>query len=553
MSELNEKIKLVENPDDIKSEQSQPVKMPMLVLRGLVLYPQMVLHFDVGREKSILALNSVMSTDRRIFLVAQKNIRDDEPKADSIYKVGVVAEVRQIIKSQGGTWRVLVEGVYRAKVTEVLTEEPYFEGTVLPFPLKTGRSLKSALCDALMRTVKDLFEEYCFLIPRMPKELVINALVSEDPIHLAEYIAGNMQMEVEDKQTILSQSDPLKRLEILARILEEENDILSLEADIQEKVKGQVDKNQREYYLREQMKAISSELGEDELQDEVDDYLSRIGKLKLDEETTEKLTKEADRLARLPGNSNEAGVIRGYLDTVLDLPWNKRTTDKIDIKKAQALLDKEHYGLKKVKERILELLSVRKLAPDIKGQIICLVGPPGVGKTSIARSIAKSMGRKYVRISLGGVRDESDVRGHRKTYIGAMPGRIMAAMKLAGSSNPLMLLDEVDKLGNDYRGDPSAALLEVLDSEQNHAFRDHYIEVPFDLSDVLFIATANTLSTIPGPLRDRMEVIELTSYTREEKFQIAKHHLLPKQMKRHGLTASKARVADDALYALIDN
>lgn len=553
MSELNEKIKLVENPDDIKSEQSQPAKMPMLVLRGLVLYPQMVLHFDVGREKSILALNSVMSTDRRIFLVAQKNIRDDEPKADSIYKVGVVAEVRQIIKSQGGTWRVLVEGVYRAKVTEVLTEEPYFEGTVLPFPLKTGRNLKSALCDALMRTVKDLFEEYCFLIPRMPKELVINALVSEDPIHLAEYIAGNMQMEVEDKQTILSQSDPLKRLEILARILEEENDILSLEADIQEKVKGQVDKNQREYYLREQMKAISSELGEDELQDEVDNYLSRIGKLKLDEETTEKLTKEADRLARLPGNSNEAGVIRGYLDTVLDLPWNKRTTDKIDIKKAQALLDKEHYGLKKVKERILELLSVRKLAPDIKGQIICLVGPPGVGKTSIARSIAKSMGRKYVRISLGGVRDESDVRGHRKTYIGAMPGRIMAAMKLAGSSNPLMLLDEVDKLGSDYRGDPSAALLEVLDSEQNHAFRDHYIEVPFDLSDVLFIATANTLSTIPGPLRDRMEVIELTSYTREEKFQIAKHHLLPKQMKRHGLTASKARVADDALYALIDN
>ena len=271
-----------------------------------------------------------------------------------------------------------------------------------------------------------------------------------------------MQMEVEDKQTILSQSDPLKRLEILARILEEENDILSLEADIQEKVKGQVDKNQREYYLREQMKAISSELGEDELQDEVDDYLSRIGKLKLDEETTEKLTKEADRLARLPGNSNEAGVIRGYLDTVLDLPWNKRTTDKIDIKKAQALLDKEHYGLKKVKERILELLSVRKLAPDIKGQIICLVGPPGVGKTSIARSIAKSMGRKYVRISLGGVRDESDVRGHRKTYIGAMPGRIMAAMKLAGSSNPLMLLDEVDKLGNDYRGDPSAALLKCL-------------------------------------------------------------------------------------------
>lgn len=551
MSESNNRLK-AENTTLDRPKPPEPVKMPMLVLRGLVLFPEMVLHFDVGREKSLLALNQVMSASRQIFLVAQKDLRDDEPKADAIYKIGVVAQVKQIIKSQSGTWRVLVEGLYRAKMQEIVSETPYFEAIVTPFPLKPMRK-KTAMCDALMRTVKDLFEEYCYLTPRMPKELVVNALVSDDPIHLAEYIAGNMQMETSDKQTILSQSDPLKRLELLAHLLEAENDILSLEQDIQEKVRGQIDKNQREYYLREQMKAISGELGEEDPQEESNDYYDKIDKLKLEKETAEKLCKEVDRLGKLPYNSNEAGVIRGYLDTVLELPWNKRTTDKIDIKKAQALLDKEHFGLKKVKERILELLSVRKLAPDVKGQIICLVGPPGVGKTSIANSIAKSMGRKYVRISLGGVRDESDIRGHRKTYIGSMPGRIMTAMKQAGSANPLMLLDEVDKLGNDFRGDPSSALLEVLDSEQNHAFRDHYIEVPFDLSDVLFIATANNLDTIPGPLRDRMEIISLTSYTREEKLHIAKEHLLAKQLKRHGLTASKAKIAEDALYALIDN
>lgn len=543
----DQKTEILNIPD-----ATEPAKMPVLVLRGLVLFPEMVLHFDVGREKSLMALNEVMSASRQIFMVSQKDLNEEEPKANSIYKVGVVAQVKQIIKSQSGTWRVLVEGMYRAKLQEVVSETPYFEAVVVPFPLKELRK-KTSMCDAMMRTVKNLFEEYCYLTPRMPKELVTNALVSNDPVHLGEYIAGNMQIDPADKQTILSQSDPLKRLEILASMLESENDILALEQDIQEKVRGQIDKNQREYYLREQMKAISGELGEEDPQEETFDYYNQIEKLKLDKEITEKLCKEVDRLGKLPYNSNEAGVIRGYLDTVLELPWNKKTIDKIDIKKAQTLLDKEHFGLKKVKARILELLAVRKLAPEIKGQIICLVGPPGVGKTSIANSIAKSMGRKYVRISLGGVRDESDIRGHRKTYIGSMPGRIMAAMKLAGASNPLMLLDEVDKLGNDFRGDPSAALLEVLDSEQNHAFRDHYLEISFDLSDVLFIATANTLDTIPSPLRDRMEIITLTSYTREEKFHIAKEHLLSKQMKRHGLTASKAKVADDALYALIDN
>lgn len=548
MSEVQDKV--VPKKPEVTQEQA---KMPMLVLRGLVLFPQMVLHFDVGRDKSILALNQVMSEDRKIFLVAQKDIRDDEPKASALYKVGVVAQVKQIIKSQSGTWRVLVEGRYRAKLLEVTSESPYFEGLVADYPLKKTRSLKSAMCDALMRTVKDLFQEYCYLTPRMPRELVVSALVSEDPIHLAEYIAGNIQMEVEDKQTILSQSNPLKRLEILAGILESENEILSLESDIQDKVKSQIDKNQREYYLREQMKAISGELGEDDSQKENEEYSKKINKLKLEEETTKKLLKEVDKLEKLPTNSNEASVIRNYLDTVLELPWSKKTVDKINITKAKTLLDKEHYGLEKVKDRILELFAVRKLAPDMKGQIICFVGPPGVGKTSIARSIAKSLGRKYVRLSLGGVRDESDIRGHRKTYIGSMPGRIINAMKLAGSKNPLMLLDEVDKLGSDFRGDPSAALLEVLDSEQNHAFRDHYIEVPFDLSEVLFIATANTLDTIPGPLLDRMEIISLSSYTREEKFHIAKSHLLPKQLRRHGLTASKAKVTDEAIYALIDN
>ena len=404
-----------------------------------------------------------------------------------------------------------------------------------------------------MRTVKDLFEEYCSLSPKMPKDMVINALISEDPHYVAEYIAANIPLRIEEKQEILIATSPVKRLELLASYLESENDILSLEKDIYDRVKESIDKNQREYYLREQMRVIQEELGEsDNPVDEAQQYFEKIDQLALPDEAREKLYKEADRLMKLPSNSHEGGVIRGYLDTCLELPWNKSTKDKIDLQKAEKLLDKEHYGLQRVKERILEVLATRALAPDIKGQIICLVGPPGVGKTSIARSIAKAMGRKYVRISLGGVRDESDIRGHRKTYIGAMPGRIINAIKLAGSNNPLMLLDEVDKMGNDFRGDPSSAMLEVLDSEQNFAFRDHYIEIPFDLSEVFFIATANDLSTIPAPLLDRMDVIELPSYTREEKFQIAKRHLLAKQMKKHGLTAKTFRLADDAIYGLID-
>lgn len=530
-----------------------PIPMPVLALRGLVLFPKMVLNFDVGREKSIRALDAAMDRSRRIFLVAQHSVGENDPTPEDLYPIGVVAEVKQVVKVQGDNVRVLVEGLYRAKAEDYLTTEPFFSATVTELPLRSTKTTSADLFTAMMRTVKELFEEYCFLTTKLPRDFLVNAMVAEDPIYLAEYIAGNIPVKVPQKQSILAESSPIKRLQLLATMLESENAILGLEREIYDRVREQIDKNQREYYLREQMKAISQELGDDESeQNETQEYLEKIAAAGLAGEVKEKLTTEAHRLMKMPYNSHEAGVIRTYLDTCLELPWNKSSVDKIDIVKAQKLLDKEHYGLEKVKERILELLAVRKLAPDIKGQIVCLVGPPGVGKTSIAKSIAKSMGREYVRISLGGVRDESDIRGHRKTYIGAMPGRIINAIKLAGTNNPLMLLDEVDKLGSDYKGDPSSALLEVLDSEQNVAFRDHFIELPFDLSGVLFLATANTLDTIPAPLLDRMEVINLSSYTREEKFHIAKNHLLQKQIKRHGLDSKTVKITDDTLYALID-
>ncbi len=530
-----------------------PQKIPLLALRGLVLFPNMVLHFDVGRQKSMLALNDVMNKNRKILLVAQKDVRDDEPTAKQLYNVGVVAEVRQIVKSTGNSLRVLVEGLYRARVLNIYQEEPFFKAEIDELPMARPRILRSAMTDALMRTVKDLFEEYCYLSPKMPQDMVSNVLMSDDPIYIAEYIAGNIALQVPEKQKILELNSPMRRLEYLAHLLESENEILSLEQDIHDQVREQIDKNQREYYLREQMRIISAELGDsDNPLEEIEKYTDAIIKLGLPDADRQTLIKEAERLGKMPSNSHEAGVVRGYLDTVLALPWNKYTKDKIDIAKARKLLDKEHYGMKRVKERVLEILAVRKLAPDLKGQIICLVGPPGVGKTSIARSIAQTMNRSYARMSLGGVRDESDIRGHRKTYIGAMPGRIINAIKQAGSANPLLLLDEIDKLGSDFRGDPSSALLEVLDSEQNFAFRDHFIEIPFDLSNVLFIATANDLGGIPGPLADRMEIIELSSYTREEKFQIAKRHLLPKQLERNGLKASMLKISDSALYGIID-
>jgi ATP-dependent Lon protease len=536
-----------------KKKEPLQLKVPMLVLRGLVLYPKMVLHFDVGRAKSIMALNEAMSRKQLIYLVAQRDSSNDSPKADQLYRVGVVAQIKQILKTQSEAVRVLVEGKFRARTIEVAETSPFYQAIVQEYPLKAFRGKPSMMASALMRTVKDQFDEYVSLSPRMPRELVMSVMNTEDPVFLVEFIAGNIPIRDELKQAILEESSVTKRLELMASILESENDILSVEHDIYEKVRDQVDRNQREYYLREQMKAISAELGDGEdTTDEVSEYHETIKKLEMDGEYKEKLHKEADRLLKMSGSSQEAAVIRGYLDNVLEMPWNQRTKDKIDIVKAQKQLDKDHYGLTKVKERILEVMAVRKLAPDIKGQIICLDGPPGVGKTSIAKSIAKAMGRNYARISLGGVRDESDIRGHRKTYVGSMPGRIVNGLKQAKSRNPVLLLDEIDKLGNDFRGDPASALLEVLDSEQNNAFRDHYIEIPFDLSEVLFIATANDLNTVPRPLLDRMEVISITSYTREEKFQIARRHLLPKQMKRHGLNGKTMKIADDAIYGLID-
>jgi ATP-dependent Lon protease len=513
----------------------------------------MVLHFDIGRDKSARALNDAAENGRKVFLTAQSEVSDDNPSADGLYQIGVVAEIKQIIRVQQGGFRVMVEGLHRAKIISIEQEEPYFIAQVRSLPTRRLTSSSGDLVSALIRTVKNLFEQYSELSPKMPKELMMGVMVSDDPLALSEYVAGNMPLPVEEKQEILAESSVLRRLEILAEILENEIQILGLERDIYEKVKGQINKNQREYYLREQMRVISEELGEDESPEtEISEYLQKIEALKLEPEAHEKLVKEANRLAKLPYNSHESGVVRGYLDTCLELPWNTVTTVRSDIKEAGRVLERDHYGMKKVKERILESIAVRTLSPEMKGQILCLIGPPGVGKTSVAKSIAKATGRNYVRLSLGGVRDESDIRGHRKTYIGSMPGRIIDAIRRAKSKNPLVLLDEVDKLGEGIHGDPSAALLEVLDSEQNHAFRDHYIELPFDLSQVLFIATANNADTIPAPLSDRMEVIDLPSYTREEKFNIAKKHLIPKQRKRHGLTGAQVRMEDEAIYALVD-
>ncbi len=528
--------------------------LPLMAMRGLVLFPKMILHFDVGREKSIRAVNKAMGADRKIYLVAQKDLSVENPEISDLYTVGVVAKIRQVIKSSDNMIRVLVEGLYRAKVCDVIQNEPYISVICDECAQKEPKVKNSLMTQALMRSVKSLFDEYCMLMPKMPKDIITTAMTAEDPDYLVEYIICNIPIDHRQKQLVLEEMDLLKRMELTAQILEKENSLLDLERDIYERVKESMDKNQKEYYLREQMRAISQELGEEEnVQDEASNYKEQILALKLEPETEDKLIKEASRLAKMPSNSQESAVIRTYLDTVLELPWNKKTKDRVDLKRAEKILERDHYGLKEVKKRILEFLAVRKLAPDVKGQIICLYGPPGVGKTSIAHSIAEALGKKYVRVSLGGVRDESDIRGHRKTYIGAMPGRIINAMRQAQSANPLILLDEIDKMSNDFRGDPSSAMLEVLDSEQNHAFRDHYIEVPFDLSDVMFITTANSLDTIPAPLRDRMEIITLSSYTREEKFQIAKRHLVPKQLKKHGLSANGLRISDDAIYAIIDS
>lgn len=526
--------------------------IPAISLRGLVVFPSMVLHFDVGRERSVNALKAAADGSGRIFLVAQKDAAVTDPELSDMYEVGVIAEVRQLLTTPDGSTRVLVEGLTRAKRVKQTAGKDYLEFEVKELPQRSA-AVSDSTAAAALRTLKNVFAEYSQVSPRMPRELFEGIMSEEDLGELFEKVVFNVVLKVEDKQALLEANGILRRVKMLIAMLESEIEIIETEIDIQEQVKEQVDKNQREYYLREQLRAIYKQLGEgDNPQEEADGYIEKIKALNLSDEITEKLVGEAQKLVKMSYSSQEAGVIRGYLDTVLELPWNIKTKDKLDIDKVQKQLDKDHYGLKKVKERITEIISVRAMAPDVKGQIICLYGPPGVGKTSIGKSIAAALGRNYARISLGGVHDEAEIRGHRKTYIGAMPGRIAAALKQAKSMNPVLLLDEIDKMGSDYKGDPASAMLEVLDSEQNTTFTDHFLEIPLDLSDVLFITTANSLDTIPAPLLDRMEIIELSSYTREEKFNIAKKHLLPKQLKKHGEKPANVKITDKALYSVID-
>ena len=532
-------------------ETKELTAMPALALRGLTIFPNMLLHFDVGRASSIQALDEAMTSGQPIFLVAQRDLSVENPQRGDLYDIGTISNVRQILRLPGDNVRVMVEGTARGRLIQLTQTSPYLQASVEEIvPDVPVRS--SARTEALMRRTYELFETYIELAPKMTPEILLSVLASEDPGYIADYIAQNLPMRTGDKQVILEELRPVRRLERLYQTLRREVEILELEHDMQSKVRDQLTSSQRDYFLREQLKVIQRELGEDGREDgEIPEYRRRIAQAKLPDEVTEKLLKEVSRLEKQPFGSAEATVIRNYLDTVLELPWGKRTKDRVDVAAARKVLDADHYGIQKVKERILEFLAVKQLAPDLKGQIICLVGPPGVGKTSVAMSMARALHRKLARISLGGVHDEAEIRGHRKTYVGAMPGRIIAAVKQAGSANPLLLLDEIDKLGTDHRGDPASALLEVLDAEQNSTFRDHFLEVPFDLSDVLFITTANTTETIPRPLLDRMEVIELTSYTDEEKLQIAKRHLLPKELKRHGLKKSQLRLTDDAIREVI--
>lgn len=521
-----------------------------IAMRGLVSFPKMIMHFDVSREKSVKAIERAVKDGGKIFLITQHEVYVENPKASDLYKVGVVAEIKQVLKLPDNAMKVLVEGVYKANLVRLIDDGDCLRAEIKRSPTYSRAKYDEAEAEAMMRSVKDIFERYSSFFPKMPRELLASVMTQDSPIKLFETVTFNCSLNYRDKQTLLEESNIINKLFVLYTCLTSEVEILELENLINEQTKNSIDKGQREYYLREQLRVIQEQLGEDEGEDAFN-YINDIINLKLDDKSKEKLLKEADKLTKLPPASQEAFVIKNYLDTVLDLPWGKYTKAKLSIEKAEAVLEKEHYGLKKVKERILEFLAVYMLNPEIKGQIICLAGPPGIGKTSIARSIAKAMGRKYARVSLGGVRDEADIRGHRKTYVGAMPGRIITALQQAGTANPLILFDEIDKLCSDIKGDPSSAMLEVLDGEQNNAFRDHYIEVPFDLSKAVFITTANNVSAIPAPLLDRMEVIELPSYTAEEKFHIAKKHLIPKQIKEHGLRASQLKIADETIHDVI--
>ncbi|ANY70395.1 endopeptidase La [Paenibacillus sp. BIHB 4019] len=524
-------------------------RLPLLPLRGLLVYPSMVLHLDVGRDKSVRALERAMVDDHMILLCSQSEVNIEEPTEEDIYRVGTIAKVRQMLKLPNGTIRVLVEGVLRAEIMDYLPTEEFYEVMVKEFPEEETTDPE---VDALMRSVLSQFEHYTSLSKKITPETHAAVSDIDDPGRLADVITSHLPLKIKDKQDILETIDVRQRLERLLDILNNEREVLELERKISQRVKKQMEKTQKEYYLREQMKAIQKELGEKEGRaGEVEELRSQLEQAGVPDQVKEKIEKEIDRLEKMPTTSAEGGVIRNYIDWLLSLPWNKETEDDLSLSKAEDILNQDHYGLEKPKERVLEYLAVQQLVKKLKGPILCLVGPPGVGKTSLARSIAKSLGRKFVRISLGGVRDEAEIRGHRRTYVGAMPGRIIQGMKTAGSSNPVFLLDEIDKMAMDFRGDPASALLEVLDPEQNNTFSDHFVEVPFDLSSVMFVTTANAMHNIPRPLLDRMEVLYIPGYTELEKLKIAERYLLPKQKREHGLTDEQLHVSEETLLQLI--
>lgn len=537
----------------VKNEKEKVLRqMPAIPLRGITIFPNMVLHFDVGREKSIKALEEAMITDQTIFLTTQKSAETDLPTPEDYYWVGTVARIKQMLKMPGEVVRVLVEGVCRASIEEIIHETPYLRCLLLEHP-ETDQGVDSNQLEAMSRALLEAFDEYVAINPKLSAEMFASVDSVQPPSRMADLIASNLEVKNEQKQEILECYDPLERMEKVTRLLIRETEIQKIERDISMKVRGQINKGQKEYYLREQLRAIQEELGQDEnVEEEVEAYRKKLKALKLPKELHEKVEHEIQRFYKVQPSSAEGGVIRTYLDWVLELPWNKQTRDSLDLKEAARVLNEDHYGLEKVKERILEYLAVRKLSKDMKGPILCFVGPPGVGKTSVAKSIARAMNRKFVRMSLGGVRDEAEIRGHRRTYIGAIPGRVMGAMKDAKSNNPVFLFDEIDKVGNDYRGDPASALLEVLDPEQNKEFTDHFIDLPFDLSRVMFLTTANTTETIPMPLLDRMEVIEISGYTEEEKLRIAQRYLIPKKLEEHGLKLQQLKFSPQAIRDMIN-
>lgn len=527
------------------------MKMPAVALRGMVILPGMVAHFDVSRAKSIKAVEEAMMDEQKIFLVAQKDVEQENPDIEDLFKIGIIAEVKQVIKLQNNIVRILVEGKERAELSAFLENPDYLLAEIIRFDEEVDDGLPEEAKEAMLRSIQETFGKYVVVNPKMGKELQRQLSEITDLEKLMNQLANSLPVHFEEKQKILDAVSMTERYEVLMALLLKEIEIIAIKNDFQAKVKAHVDKNQKEYLLREQMKVIREELGEDNTESDADHFTEALGKIKADKEVKEKIKKEIDRFKNISSSSSESAVARGYIETLLELPWNKTSRDNKDLKNAEQILNADHYGLEKVKERMLEFLAVRNLTSKGESPIICLVGPPGTGKTSIARSVAKALDKKYVRISLGGVRDEAEIRGHRRTYVGAMPGRIVNGLRSAGVKNPLMLLDEIDKMSSDYKGDTASALLEVLDAEQNKKFRDHYVEIPIDLSEVLFIATANSVQDIPRPLLDRMELIEVTSYTENEKLHIAKEHLLAKQMERNGIRPEQLAITDKAMAKII--